>query len=45
MFDEQDCSTAGEAAEITDVGKMGYEKRVGIERGKRKPEPMNPAPG
>src|SRR5271170_4797361 len=45
MFDEQDCGAAGEAAEITDVGKMSDEESVGMESGKRKPEPMDPAPG
>jgi hypothetical protein len=45
MFDQQDGGAAGEAAEITDIGKVGYEERVGTESGKRKPEPMDPAPG
>jgi hypothetical protein len=45
MFDEQAGGTAGEAAEITDIGKVGDEERVAMESGKRKPEPMNPAPG
>ena len=45
MLDEQDGGAAGEAAEITDIGEMGDEQSVGMEGGKRKPEPMNPAPG
>ena len=45
MFYEKNGSAAGETAKVTDIGKMGDEQRVGIEGGKRKPEPMDPAPG
>jgi hypothetical protein len=45
MFYQKDGSASGEAAEVTDIGKMGDKQRVGMEGGKRKPEPMDPAPG
>ena len=45
VLDQKDSGAAAESAEIVDIGEMSDEQSVGVKSGKRKPEPMHPAPG